>query len=60
MGRIRFTGYLDVEDLEPGEHDPEDSTGLTEAAHLRYCAGEGLGILLHTLEDLEATYVEEN
>lgn len=36
MARIKVTAYVEFDDLEPGERDGLDDTGLTEVAFTKY------------------------
>jgi hypothetical protein len=47
--RIKFTGYIDVEELDPGQYDPSHPSGLTSAGY-----NELIGLSLSDLEDVNS------
>lgn len=53
MARIKFTGYLDTDDLEPEHVDLGNSSGLSEKGYddLLSAFGDGPGIKLSDLMD---------
>ena len=57
MARIKFTGWIPVEDLFGDEYDPESGSGLTEQAYLKYVAGE-TGYPAWSTNDFEEYEVE--
>jgi hypothetical protein len=54
MTRLRVTGYINTEDLDPGQLDPDHSTGLTDEAYSDLVYDEDGGALkLSDLEDVD-------
>lgn len=59
MARIKVTGYIDSEDLDPEDVDLSDPTGFSEEGHLKHVVGEdGRALALTDLEDVDTEVVE--
>lgn len=62
MARIKVTGYVDSESLEP-EHvaEPDDPAGpLSEEGFIELATIDGdIGMKLHNLEDLEFEWADD-
>lgn len=59
MARIKFTGYLDTDDLEPEQVDLGHKTGLSEQGYLDLVQGEGGAALsLSALDDVDSEIVD--
>lgn len=58
MTRIKITGYVESDDLDPEHVDLTHSTGLTEDGYLDLVAGEqGKPLKLTDLDDVETEVV---
>lgn len=58
-GRIKVIGYVAVDDLPDGVHDPEHATGLTSDGYDDLVAGENgkhKALGLDDLEDIDLVY----
>lgn len=51
--RIKVTGYISADDLDPTDLDPDDATGLSEQGHLDHIVDEkGTGLKVADLDDV--------
>lgn len=54
MARLKITGYIETDELDPEYVDPDHPTGLTSEGYDNLIGGEmGLPLKLTDLEDVE-------
>lgn len=56
--RIKFTGYIDADELAPGQYDADHPTGLTSGGYDDLVGPESQ-LTVSGLQDLEVTVVIE-
>jgi len=53
--RIKFTGYMDVDEFDAADLDLDHPTGLSEDGHLKHVVGEtGQALALSDLTDVDS------
>lgn len=57
--RIKFTGYIDIADLEEDEIDLDNSTGLSAKGYDAYTSMDAM-LKVSELEDLEVVLEDES
>jgi hypothetical protein len=53
MSRIKVTGYLNTEDMEPEDLDPDHSSGLSESGYDKVTTYGQVTYQIADLEDIE-------